>query len=517
MRKVKKLLGLLLAAVMVLAMGVPTFAASGSYELTINGASAGHTYEAYQVFAGDLSENGQTLSNVTWGDGVNSEALLAALKGTEEETTAYETCMTAADVAKVLESYENNSSEMKAFADIVGQNLNETISGTSGEYNSEARSYTISGLAAGYYLVKDKDGSVSGADAYTDFILKVVKNTTATLKADVPTSQKKVDDKNDSNTSEDGENWQDSADYDIGDHVPYQLKAELPNNVSEYTTYTLKFVDTMSKGLTYDTGSAEVFVNGISAGKIEPAITDYAGEESGYAGGTVLTWNFGDIKDDPYNAGNDAVITIKYTAALNENAVIGAAGNPNKMHIEFSNNPNGEGTGETPDDTNIVFTYKVVVNKVDEESKPLAGAEFTLEKQLPDESWTKIDRVTVNEGQTTFTFTGLDDGTYRLSETKTPDGYNTIDPIIFTITAEHDIESEDPRLTSLNGDSATGEITFEAASEDGSLTTTVVNKSGAELPETGGMGTTIFYVLGAILVLGAGVLLIARKRTDSEK
>ena len=105
MRKVKKLLGLLLAAVMVLAMGVPTFAASGSYTLTISGASGGHTYEAYQIFAGELSKNGQTLSNVTWGDGVNSEALLAALKGTEEETTAYETCTTAADVAKVLESY----------------------------------------------------------------------------------------------------------------------------------------------------------------------------------------------------------------------------------------------------------------------------------------------------------------------------------------------------------------------------------------------------------------------------
>ena len=190
MRKVKKLLGLLLAAVMVLAMGVPTFAASGSYELTINGASAGHTYEAYQVFAGDLSENEQTLSNVKWGDGVNGEALLAALKGTEEEPTAYQTCMTAADVAKVLESYENNSSEMKAFADIVGQHLSGTTSGTLGEYNDG--SYTISGLAAGYYLVKDKDGSVSGADAYTDFILKVVQDTTVTPKSDVPTVEKKV-------------------------------------------------------------------------------------------------------------------------------------------------------------------------------------------------------------------------------------------------------------------------------------------------------------------------------------
>ena len=516
MRKVKKLLGLLLAAVMVLAMGVPTFAASGNYSITINDESSGHTYVAYQVFKGTVSDNGQTLSNVDWGDGVNGEALLAALKGPEETPTAYQTCTSAAKVAKVLEGYADDSQAIKEFSDIVGQHLSETTSGTLNAYDEVSKSYTISGLEAGYYFIKDAD-TVAETDAYTDFILKLTNDEAITRKADVPSSEKKVDDKNDSNTSEDGENWQDSADYDIGDHVPYQLKAELPNNVSEYTTYTLKFVDTMSKGLTYDKGSAEVFVDGKSAGKIEPAITDYAGEESGYADGTVLTWNFDDIKDDPYNAGNGAVITIKYTAALNENAVIGAAGNPNKMHIEFSNNPNGEGTGETPDDTNIVFTYKVVVNKVDEESKPLAGAEFTLEKQLSDESWTKIDRVTVNEGQTTFTFTGLDDGTYRLSETKTPDGYNTIDPIIFTITAEHDIESEDPRLTSLNGDSATGEITFEAASEDGSLTTTVVNKSGAELPETGGMGTTIFYVLGAILVLGAGGLLIARRRTDSEK
>ena len=517
MRKVKKLLGLLLAAVMVLAMSVPAFAASGSYSITINNAAAGHTYEAYQVFAGDLSEDGMTLSNVTWGDGVDGEAILAALKGTEEETTAYEDCTTAADVAKVLEKYGKNSSEMKAFADIVGQHLTSTTSGELSGYDSEAQTYTISGLAAGYYLVKDKDGSVSGADAYTDFILKVVKDTTAAPKSDVPTSEKKVDDKNDSNNSEDGESWQDSADYDIGDHVPYQLKAELPNNVSEYTTYTLKFIDTMSRGLTYDTDSAEVFVNGVFVEKIEPDIADYAGEEAKYVGGTVLTWDLGDIKSAPYNAGNDAVITIKYTATLNENAVIGAAGNPNKMHIEFSNNPNGEGTGETPDDTNIVFTYKVVVNKIDEESKPLVGAEFTLEKQLADGTWTTIDRLTTNAEQTTFTFTGLDDGTYKLSETKTPDGFNTIDPIIFTITAEHEILSDDPRLTSLNGDSATGEITFEGETGDGSLTTDVVNKSGAELPETGGMGTTIFYVLGAILVLGAGVLLIARKRTDSEK
>lgn len=516
MRKVKKLLGLLLAAVMVLAMGVPTFAASGDYSIKINDESSGHTYVAYQVFKGTVSDNGQTLSNVEWGDGVNGEALLAALKGPEGTPTAYQTCTSAAGVAKVLEGYDDDSQAIKEFSDIVGQHLSETTSGTLSAYDEASKSYTISGLAAGYYFIKDAD-TVAETDAYTDFILKLTNDETITRKADVPTSEKKVDDKNDSNTSEDGESWQDSADYDIGDKVPYQLKAELPNNVSEYKTYTLRFIDTMSVGLTYDTNSAELFVNGISAGKLEPDIADYSGDDDRYTGGTVLTWDFSNIKAAPYNAGDNAVITIKYTATLNGNAVMGSAGNPNKMHIEFSNNPNGDGMGETKDDTNIVFTYKVVVNKVDENKTPLAGAQFKLEKKRADGSWIEITRVTLSENQATFTFTGLDDGDYKLSETKTPDGYNDIADIEFTITAEHDILSDDPRLTSLNGNTTTGEITFTPNTSDGSLTTEVENKSGSTLPETGGMGTTIFYVLGAILVLGAGGLLIARRRTDSEK
>ena len=519
MRKVKKLLGLLLAAVMVLAMGVPTFAASGGYSIKINDESSEHTYVAYQVFRGtvSVSDNGQTLSNVEWGDGVNGEALLAALKGPEGTLTAYQTCTSAAEVAKVLEGYDDDSQAIKEFSDIVGQHLSETTSGTLSAYDEASKSYTISGLAAGYYFIKDAD-TVAETDAYTDFILKLTNDETITRKADVPTSEKKVDDKNDSNTSEDGESWQDSADYDIGDKVPYQLKAELPNNVSEYKTYTLRFIDTMSVGLTYDTNSAEVFVNGISAGKLEPDIADYSGDDDRYTGGTVLTWDFSNIKAAPYNAGDNAVITIKYTATLNENAVVGSDGNPNKMHIEFSNNPNGDGMGKTKDDTNIVFTYKVVVKKVDEGKEPLPGAQFKLEKKQANGTWEEIKRITISgEKENVFTFTGLDAGDYKLTESVTPDGYNTIDPIEFTITATHDIESDDPRLTSLNGNTTTGEITFTPNTSDGSLTTEVENKSGSTLPETGGMGTTIFYVLGAILVLGAGGLLIARRRTDSEK
>ena len=496
MRKVKKLLGLLLAAVMVLAMGVTVFAEGNP---TISALNNGHTYEVYQIFTGDYSEGDNSqkvLSNVKWGkngtgtQGDNvSEKILTELKNANGSDT---------EQLAVITKYANLQSSDK-FGTVT--------------YESPLE------VPSGYYLIKDVDGSQENEqDSYTLYIVQVVgENITIAPKADVPESEKKVDDKNDSNTSEDEESWQDSADYDIGDHVPYQLTATLPDNVSNYTSYTLKFVDTMSRGLTYDADSAEVFVNGKSAGKLEPTSANYSGDDDRYTDGTVLTWNFANIKAAPYNAGNNAVITIKYTATLNNNAVMGSAGNPNKMHIEFSNNPNGEGTGQTPDDTNIVFTYKVVVNKVDEDKKPLAGAQFTLQKKQANGSWKDIGSATVSENQATFTFSGLDDGDYKLIETVTPDGYNDIADIEFTITAEHDILSDDPRLTSLSGDTTTGEITFTPNPSDGSLTTDVENKSGAELPETGGMGTTIFYVLGAILVIGAGVLLIVRRRTGSEK
>lgn len=187
--------------------------------------------------------------------------------------------------------------------------------------------------------------------------------------------------------------------------------------------------------------------------------------------------------------------------------------------------------GETPDDTVIVFTYKTVINKVDEAGDPLDGAAFRLEKFVANEdgsetqdnirgNWETVEEIAAAENKTSFEFSGLDDGIYRLTETTTPPGYNTMDPIIFEITAEHEVlvlAGDIPELTDLNGNKVSGEITLTPNLKDGSLTSNVVNHQGSTLPETGGMGTTIFYVLGAILVLGAGVLLIARRRTDSEK
>ena len=528
-------------------MGVPAFAAPGSYTLTISGASAGHTYEAYQIFAGDLSENGQTLSNVTWGDGVNDEALLAALKGTEEETTAYETCTTAADVAKVLESYGDNSSEMKAFADIAGQHLSGTTSGTLGEYNEG--SYTISGLAAGYYLVKDKDGSVPGTDAYTDFILKVVQNTTVTPKSGVPTVEKKVQEDDKYNQDDGyGNGYNDVADWNIGDAVPFKLIGTLPTNFADYDTYQYIFHDTLSDGLDLNEGSIKVYYASDKAGtdKTEISSEKYTVNVPGTEETDKCSFEvaFADLTSVE-GVTADKYIIVEYTATLDKDAEIGLPGNPNRVYLEFSNNPNsgGEGdTGKTPEDKVIVFTYELDVTKVDgtDTDIKLKDAEFKLYdengKYVIVDADGKVTGWADNEagGSTLksdknglFKVIGLDDGTYYLKETKAPDGYNKItEPIEIVITAATENDQnweagEGPKdaLTALEIQVTVGssETSGNGDTETGIVATDIQNNKGAELPGTGGMGTTIFYVLGAILVLGAGVLLIARRRTDSEK
>jgi fimbrial isopeptide formation D2 family protein/LPXTG-motif cell wall-anchored protein len=489
-------MAMLLSLVMVMTMGLTAFAeGEPTYTLTLTGTTTGHTYEAYQIFTGDLSTNEggkKVLSNVQWGTGVT-------YTGTES----------AADAAKAL------GDETMTLAQLEDK---LTLNKPAKTVDSSKDSTVIDGLAAGYYLVKDKDGTQANkSDAYTKFIVQVVGDAEVKVKSDVPTVVKKVKDTNDSTGAT--SDWQDSADADIDDDVQYQITGSMPENIADYTTYKYVFTDTMSKGLTYTAKSATIKIGETNVtGSFEETVT--TNED-----GTTVTWtcdNLKGIKDVTVNKETKVVVT--YSAKLNENAVIGSAGNPNTVNLTYSNNPNkgGEGeTGKTPDDTNIVFTYKVVVNKVDQDKiSPLKGAGFTLQKKVKktdgETEYRDVKSFTAGD-DTTFTFSGLDDGDYKLIESTTPAGYNTIDPIEFKISADHDVESDDPKLNSLSGTTTIKEVTFTPDTNEGSLTTNVVNKKGSILPSTGGRGTTMIYIIGAALVVTAGVVLVMRKKMNSDK
>lgn len=494
MKTIKRSIALVLAMILTLAMSVTVFAApnadQNTFSLTLNKAVKGHTYEAYQILSGDLSADKATLSNIKWGEGIKAEGQ-TALGGD------------AAGYAKKLADMGNNSKELKEQAQIIGANL-ASASGSVTVTDPDAKN-VISNLKPGYYLIKDKDDSLQGQESYTEFILHVTDDVDANVKADVPSVEKKVKDTNDTTGETTG--WQDSADYDIGDDVPFQLTATLANNIESYKTYSLKFNDTLSKGLDYNNDAV------IKLG--DKDVTSYF-TPSYDATAKTLTFTCDNIL--AFGATNSDKIVVEYTAKLNENAVIGAAGNPNTVYLDFSNNPNngGEGDrGKTPEDKVIVFTYKLTVNKVDKENKPLTGAEFSLFKKVNGkEELVEVKKIlSTNAEGTVFGFTGLDDGTYVLRETKTPDGYNSIEDQTFTISAKHDENSDDPKLTALTGDVASGSIiNLGVMLEKGELSTDVVNNKGSVLPSTGGAGRVAIYVIGAILVIGGGIVLVTKER-----
>ena len=497
MKLTKKVIALSLSLAMASAMGVTTYAAdvstAATYSITIDKAMG--KYMAYQVFKGDLSSS-HVLSNVEWGDGVTP----FAYDGTDD----------AAVIAQKLEAESNDSDAVKNFASLAASK----VTGIYTEVNASGGKAEITNLKPGYYVILNSN--VADGEAISRYILQVTKDQTIENKASTPEFEKKIKDIND--TTDDGfSGWQDSADYDIGDEIPFQLKGTVAANYSDYEKYYFAFHDVEEKGLTFDESTVEVSVDGT---KIASNLYELKTSNTDKCTFEVV---FADLKTiDSVHAGS--VITVDYKSTLNSDAVLGEKGNVNKAKLEYSNNPNDSqgGKGSTPWDNVIVFTYKVVINKVDGDNNnaPLSGAEFTLSKKLKNGT-TKDIAVVKNTAGTEFTFSGLDDGDYVLTETTTPSEYNTIAPITFKVTAAHDIvwttQDRDDVLTSLSGDKVTGEITLTADKEEGSLTSDVVNKSGSTLPSTGGIGTTIFYVVGVILMLGAGVLLVTKKRMSSNR
>lgn len=486
-KAMKKLMAALLAVAMVCAMAIPAFA-------TVDISS--HTFEAYQIFAGDLNEG--TLSNVTWGHNVT----VTFFNYLKTANTAYSACTDAKGVAEVL---SNNPSLKYDFAKIAADHVTGTaITGTG----------SVTLPSAGYYLIVDTTDVANKHDAKNLSLLQVSGATTVTpqVKTDIPTLEKKVKDINDTTGVE--SDWHDSADYDIGDTIPYKLTATL-GDVSNYDTYYVKFVDTMTN-LTYVDESASVKINTTELGSDKYKL-------SWNATSKTLEIEIDDVK--ALHAGNGSIITVEYKATLDATAVIGSEGNPNYAHLVFSNNPNGEGNGKTPDDKNIVFTYKVDANKVDPDHNKLPGAAFELWKkvgsdwvskgvvnatQKSDGTYTIDNATTVTE----FAWNGIDDGDYKLVEVVTPAGYNTMEPLLFTVTATHSETADEPVLITLSGNTTTGDV-ITGNPNTGVLTSQIVNNRGTTLPGTGGIGTTIFYVIGGGLMVAAAILLITKKRMEN--
>ena len=587
MKKARKLTAVLLSLVMLLALVVPASAAE-NYSITIHNDKTGHTYEAYQIFAGTVSSDeatagnvkGPMLGDITWGNGVNGDALLAALKAADEEK--YGACTTAANVAEALGAEGATAADAAAFADIAAQHLTATVAGTADA--PEGGNYVIEGLPAGYYLVKDslqEDDNQTG-QVLSDYIVQVLGNVTMDPKdSDIPTVLKKVYDEEfaqGDQTRTYGLGYNDVADWDIGDNVPFKLIASVPDaaEIEAYDTYTYTFHDTLDAGLTLlqkddqDQTTFEIyFVNDLT---IDPRDQGFryldADEYTPVVNGNSFTITIDDLKTlqittaegDQHPATNYDYIVIFYDAVLNENAEIGLPGNENTAYLEFSNNPNGEGTGRTEEDTVIVFTYELDGTKVDGETQAaLQNAQFVLLNGAKSEAavvvggkvteWikfgtqadgTKLEIPTTYEGWTAlaqkhngliltsdenglFNIAGLDDGTYYLREIQAPNGYNLLEndvELVITATTANGQEWDGDPATALRGLNMTFNVVdaeevpteVEGVLVGGTVGITVENNQGATLPETGGMGTTLFYIIGGLLVVGAGILLVVRIR-----
>ena len=554
----KKMLSLVIALAMVMAMGLTAFAAEGDITITFptDAKYASHQYEVYQIFTGEVGEDGKTLKNLKYGENTKT----ATDKGK---------AVTAEDLATLKAITTTNEQEIIAAITPFASLSNPVTTLTS-------KNATYEG-PAGYYLIKDKDNSQSGKTtegdekSYTLYILKVAGNVTIEPKASVPSVEKKVDDINDSTGA--AEASQDSADYEIGDWVPFHLKATVASNVDDYKNYHLTFVDTLEEGKFDGVQNVVIKVDGKPINETFEGFRvvrkDIAGPStSGFEIKLTFTPTGEGAVTLPAALANKNV-TIDFEAKLGAGATIGQVGNVNTVKLKFSNNPNSTDDreeAETPEDTVIVFTYKTIVDKVDPDGRSLKGAAFKLYKKYTADqlmktgktaadvkdhegkaiakyantgeySYVEVTGTTITDDTTSFEFDGLDDGDYVLVETKVPANFNAIDPIEFTVTGTHTKTADALDKTShkdgeayvltgltvsnkvLTASVAGSEIDKKDSTKhiavSGEIYGEIINESGAQLPSTGGMGTTLFYVLGAVLVLGAGVVLISRRRMEA--
>ena len=522
------------------------------FNTTENNDNGTHTYEAYQVFAGQYA--GGALGNITWGSGVDGKAIVDDLANATGDLAAFKGLDSPKAIAEELAKASDDDAVAKAFAALVGKHLKDNAK--SGTYADGK----ITDLEDGYYLVQDASNSpsdVTGANnngAKTRFILKVAGggNVTVTAKSSAPSVIKKVKEDDKAVTgavkvgsyTADGQ-YNDVADYCIGENVPFELISTMPSTYNDYTSYFYQFTDTLASNFTLNADSIAVKVVNADGETALTATTDYTVGAQDESGKFTITIN--DTKKIA-SITKDSTIVVDYTAQLNSGAVIGLDGQENKVDLTYSNNPNytGDGAstpnedkGKTPEDKVIVFTYELDVTKYlgDEHTKANAedgtkagfklgnanGTKWaTVDENLRITDW--VDDVAAATEVTTdatgiFKFIGLDDGTYTLRETTTPTGYNTMADLALTIGATTD----NNQTWAGTASDALSAIKLTINNEDtagdtntGIVATKITNQKGSSLPSTGGIGTTMFYVGGGVLVAGAGVLLITKKRAKKD-
>lgn len=514
---------------LLLAVSFPGVAkAADDPTITVTSQEGDHTYGAYQVFKGELAEvdGNKVLSNIEWGTGVNSDALLNALVQ-ENLLTGVTAQSSAADVAKALESAD--SAKALAFAKLVSKNLSTTKADFTKTGTAAPFTYKTGKVDAGYYVVVDTD---TNAAALTTPILQVVGPVEVASKSSVPTSGKKVQETTgiDATKVNDGETAYDvTANYEIGMDVPFLLTGTVSKNIADYTTYKYTFVDELSKGFTFNADSVEVYVGTTKVDAANYKVTQETITDAGdYKDGTRIRVAFDNLKDVP-GVTADSTITVRYTAKLNEKSEAGKP-QPNKVHVEYSKSASddqGE-PGKTPDTEVYVFTYKVDSEKVDAD-KPetkLQGAEFRLVNADKTKAatinngkitgWTDLNggtSITVpNGGQ--FSIEGLDAGVqYYLEETKAPAGYNLptgdakYTSIKLTATVKTQ-EGQKPAVDVLQ----LGADTDKTPADGTFSTLQIKNSKGSTLPETGGIGTTIFTIVGVTAMVAAAGGFVLRNR-----
>lgn len=493
-------------AVVLLASALPTKAfAATTGNLTITSQSAefgGKDVKAWQMFSATATADGSNASytlNAAWESffttkiGGNMTGLSG--EGLSQAAIEYVNALGASDSANVIDFAKKASDWAKKQNILATATVTATASG-----NSYVATFT--GLALGYYVVSPEGGSTAnrGTDAILANVVKADQN--VNLKSEYPTIEKTVDGQN-------------HADAQVGDTLNFELKSKVPN-MTEYTTYVFNFVDTLSKGLTLDQNSIKVTIGGSELQKD----VDYTVSATGGNGAaTELKIIMTDFKTKHGDkAGQE--IKVTYSASINEHAVAGQDDAGNSAKLEYSNDPIKGGTGTSVPSVTHGYTFDFDINKTDgTDGSALAGAVFQLQKKgegttvklivenAGDETQpavvrsaktgegNAVDTITTPEGGK-ITFKGLDAAEYQLVETKAPDGYNKLQkPVDVTIVANYD------------QDGTLNNWTVNGGGNDVALN--IQNNKGTLLPETGGMGTILFTLVGAAAI-GYGIY---RKRT----